>query len=245
MRQDIRNISYTIEKSKSESDLIYKIDNLLYQEIDSRFAEYEKYNNLDKSNYEILMERDEIVRDVVETLMSIDYEYSNDLINDETQTDETYLKANEKRIDTQEYKYDYLVNKEFIKILEQVKKRYTEENKVLQKMLKQEEEEKKQELITRLELHFNYCFNQCKGKITADILTLMSMSDFRKSTIEDLKLNTSDYKDFNKIYDKTLADFKKRHRYDLIDVEQEEKPHVGFGWTLYATTKIIEGLFKI
>lgn len=220
MKHDIKEISYTFQKDKQDKELIYKIDFLLSQEIDSIFiANLKKDKNIDKTYYDILNGRDAIIDCVVAKILK------SDAIND--------------------YKAFYLVNEEFTKVLNKVKRFYVEENKTKKALLKQKEQKEIEKLKERLRLHFDFCFNQMKTKKPiSDILTLMSSNDFRVATIEDLKLNTSDYKDFNKIYDKELLDFKKRHKNDLQDYEGEGEK-IGFGWKLYLLIKVVEGLFKM
>ena len=220
MKHDIKEISYTFQKDKQDKELIYKIDFLLSQEIDSIFiANLKKDKNIDKTYYDILNGRDAIIDCVVAKILK------SDAIND--------------------YKAFYLVNEEFTKVLNKVKRFYVEENKTKKALLKQKEQKEIEKLKERLRLHFDFCFNQMKTKKPiSDILTLMSSNDFRIATIEDLKLNTSDYKDFNKIYDKELLDYKKRHKNDLQDYEGEGEK-IGFGWKLYLIIKVVEGLFKI
>lgn len=220
MKHDIKEISYTFQKDKQDKELIYKIDFLLSQEIDSIFiANLKKDKNIDKTYYDILNGRDAIIDCVVDKILK------SDAIND--------------------YKAFYLVNEEFTKVLNKVKRFYVEENKTKKTLLKQEEQKEIEKLKERLRLHFDFCFNQMKTKKPiSDILTLMSSNDFRVATIEDLKLNTSDYKDFNKVYDKELIDYKKRHKNDLQDYEGEGEK-IGFGWKLYLLIKVVEGLFKI
>ena len=220
MKHDIKEISYTFQKDKQDKELIYKIDFLLSQEIDSIFiANLKKDKNIDKTYYDILNGRDAIIDSIVVKILN------SEIIND--------------------YKASYLVNEEFTKVLNKVKRFYIEENKTKKVLLKQKEQKEIEKLKERLRLHFDFCFNQMKTKKPiSDILTLMSSNDFRVATIEDLKLNTSDYIDFNKIYDKELLDYKKRHKNDLQDYEGEGEK-IGFGWKLYLIIKVVEGLFKI
>ena len=112
------------------------------------------------------------------------------------------------------------------------------------KMLKVKEDE---ELITRLNLHFNYCFNQCKNTDVKGILNAMSTQTFKNATIEDLKINTSldRYNDFDKIYNKTLNEFKRLHKNMQLEHAEEKEVKIGFGWKMYAVVKGIETLFKL
>ena len=220
MKQDIRNISYTFQKDKEDKDLLYKINVLLYQEIDYIFCcDADTDTNIDKAYYNVLQARDTITEKIVRRDMK-----------DETEN-----------ID----KLFYLVNEEFDKVLNRVKKRFIEEDKTKKRLLKQKEQKKEQDLMKLLEEHFTYCLETMKQKRSINtILTLMCTYDFRQATIEDLDIDIKKYKDFDKIFDKVLNEFKKHHKYDLDELT-EQTSKFPLGWKIYGVTKIIEGLFKI
>lgn len=251
MKQDIKNISYSRLQDRADKELIYKIDMFLYQEIDSLFIKYLKDLDIDKTYYEILTDRDGIITIVVNKLMDLDLSFSKDLKEEVerygniAKTNDIMLKANEENADAKEYKYFFLVNEEFIKVLNKVKRYYVEEDKTKKKIESQKEKQKEEELKELLNEHFDYCFDIMKQKRPIDtILILMGSSDFRRGTIEDLGINVKEYKDFDKTFDKVLNEFKKHHKYDVNEnIQQTEK--LSFGWKLYGITKVIEGLFKM
>lgn len=216
MKQDLKDISYNIKRDTEDKNLIYTIDYLLYNEIQDRFSGYslDQHKNIDKMYYSVLDDKNGIVDYVVQEVLK---DYCN--------------------IDS--LKINYLVDSRFMIQANKVKRYYVAANKS-RKLLEDKE------LRTRLRLHFEYCFYNCGGTNTKEVLRCMSTQSFKNATIEDLKIDISKdlYKDFDKIYNKELTDFKKLHKEEIL--ESNEKPKgIGFGWRLYAMVKIIEGLFKI
>lgn len=220
MKHDIKEMSYVFTKEKRDKDLIYKIDILLYNKIDDYFIIGTTKNvNLDLINYKVLEDRDTIITFIVDMLLKSEYEDANKLW--------------------------YLVNEEFTKVVNKVKKYYIEQEKVKNKLIKTKEQTKDEELKELLNEHFDYCFNVAKEKrAIKDILTLMCTNDFRQGTLEDLEITRQEYKNFDKIYDSVLNEFKRHHKYDLDECYDNDE-HLSLGWGLYGIIKAIEGLFKI
>ena len=218
MKQDMREISYNIKRETEDKNLIYTIDYLLYNEILDRFSGYntEMHRNVNAMCYQVLEDKDGIRDSVMEKVLE-DYYHIDDL------------------------KINYLIDTEFMKMFNKAKRYFIETNK----MIKVKEDE---ELITRLNLHFNYIFNNCNNTDVKSILNAMSTQTFKNATVEDLKIDLSldRYKDFDKIYNKTLNNFKKLHiNMVLEDKKEQKKQKIGFGWKMYAVIKGIEALFKL
>lgn len=215
MKQDLKEISYNIKRDTEDKNLIYAIDYLLYNEIKDRYNKYnwEHHKNIDNMYYDVLTDKDGIVDYVVQEVLK-DY-YNIDSL-----------------------KINYLVDSRFMIQANKVKRYYVAANKS-RKLLEDKE------LRTRLKLHFNYVFNNCNSTDTKAILNAMSTQSFKDDTIEDLKIDTSKdlYKDFDKIYNQELNDFKKLHK--NIRPKETEGDKIGFGWKMYAVIKGIETLFKL
>lgn len=220
MRQDIREMSYVFQKDKQDKDLIYIIDMVLYQEFNKRIDTALVYDfsptYLDYVYMEILKDRDGIISYLIETNYKDSY-FGNCFIVDD-------------------YKLYYLIDNEFMKQLDKCKKYYD-------KRLKTRNKIKDSELKNKLLDYFEYCFVKCNSTDAKSILKSMSTSEFRKATIEDLKINLNNYEDFNKIYNKTFNDFKKIHNCDIN--KNENNSGIGLGWKMYAVIKGVETLFKL
>lgn len=222
MRQDIREMSYVFQKEKQDKELLYVIDLLLYKEFENRFTRELDFNftptYLDNIYLETLKDRDGIITNLIETNYVGQY-FGKVFVNDD-------------------YKLYYLIDTEFMKQLEKCKKYYD-------KRLKTRNKVKDDELYTQLITYFKYCFNESSSVNNAqNKIKLMSTSDFRKATIDDLKIKVNDYLDFDKIYNKAFNDFKKIYKNDL-DTTDDKGDKIGFGWRLYAGVKGIETLFKL
>ena len=215
MKQDLKEISYNIKRDTEDKNLIYTIDYLLYNEIQDRFSGY----SLDQhKNIDAMFY--EVLDDKNGIVDYVVQEVLKDYYN----------------IDS--LKINYLVDSRFMIQASKVKRYYKEANKS-RKLLEDKE------LRTRLQLHFNYCFNNCNSKNVKAILYAMQTQTFKDDTIDDLKIDTSKdlYKDFDKIYEKELRDFIKLHK--NITLEPTEDTKIGFGWKMYAVVKGIETLFKL
>ena len=216
MKQDLKEISYNIQRDTEDKNLIYAIDYLLYNEIQDRYNKYnwEHHKNIDNMYYDVLTDKDGIVDYVVQEVLK---DYCN--------------------IDS--LKINYLVDSRFMIQANKVKRYYVAANKS-RKLLEDKE------LKEKLKMHFEYCFYNCEGTNAKEILRCMSTQSFKDATIKDLDIDTKKdlYKDFDKIYNQELNTFKKLHKEEVLKSKEKEKG-IGFGWRLYATIKIIEGLFKI
>lgn len=219
MKQDMREISYNIKRSKEDKDLIYAIDYLLYNEIQDRYNRYtmEHHRNIDKMYYDVLNDKNGIVDYVVKEILKDYYEIDN-------------------------FKINYLVDSRFMLNANKVKRYYVAANK--SKKLVEDTE-----LRAILRAYFGDCFYNCDETDAEGILRAMSTQTFKNAVIEDLKIDTSLdlYKDFDKIYKQELTDFKKLHKDEVLTSSKKPKKSGGlaFGWKLYAIVKIIETLFKL
>ena len=217
MKQDMREISYNIKRETEDKHLIYTIDYLLYNEILDRFSRFSTdfHKNVNAMCWQVLEDKNGIIDYVMQEVLK---DYFN--------------------VDS--LKINYLIDTEFMKMFNKAKRYFIETSK----MMKVKEDE---ELITRLNLHFNYVFNNCGYNDVKAILNAMSTQTFKNSTIDDLKLDLSldRYKDFDKIYNKTLNEFKKLHKNMQLENNQEKSSKIGFGWKMYAVLKGIETLFKL
>jgi hypothetical protein len=223
MRQDIREMSYVFQKEKQDKDFVYVVDLLLYKIFEKEFDKEQELNwstdYVDRKYLELLKDKDGIITDIIENNYDENTCYfGNTFINDT-------------------YKLYYLIDSEYLKQLDKIKKYY-------EKRLKTRNKVKDKDLISTLKTYFEYCFVNCNKTNSEEILKLMSSSNFRKATIEDLNINTNNYDEFDKIYNKALNEFKKIHKDDIQEKEEQENK-IGFGWLLYGTIKAIEGLFKL
>lgn len=221
MKQDIREMSYVFQKEKADKEIIYTIDLLLNsffeKEFDSTLVGDNLIDYVDRKYLELLKDRDSIIDDIIRINYKDNY-FCHLFFND---------------VD----KLRYLIDTEFLKELEKSKKYYD-------KRLKTSNKIKDRDLIETLKTYFEYCFVNCNKTDSEEILKLMSSSNFRKATIDDLKIDTSRYLDFDKTYNKALNEFKKIHKDDIDDTNNTDDK-IGFGWLLYGTIKAIEGLFKL
>lgn len=219
MKQDIKEISYNIKRETEDKHLIYTIDYLLYNEFLDRFIgngyRLDIHKNINAICWQVLEDKDGIIDIVMEKVLEDYFNIDN-------------------------LKIIYLIDTEFMKQFNKAKKYFVETYKM--KKIKEDEE-----LITRLNLHFNYVFNNCGYNDVKAILNAMSTQTFKNSTVDDLKLDLSldRYKDFDKIYNKTLNEFKKLHKNMQLENNQEKPSKIGFGWKMYAVVKGIETLFKL
>ena len=222
MKQDIREMSYVFQKDKADKDITYIIDLILYKYFD---VEFDKAlindfspSYLDDVYLELLKDRDGIITYI------IDNNYKDSYIKGVFIDDVNKL--------------HYLIDSEYLKQLDRCKKYYD-------KRLKTRNKVKDDELYTQLITYFKYCFNESSSVNNAqNKIKLMSTSDFRKATIDDLKIKVNNYLDFDKIYNKAFNDFKKIYKNDL-DTTDGKGEKIGFGWRLYAVVKGIEMLFKL
>ena len=221
MKQDIREMSYVFQKEKADKEIIYTIDLLLRSFFEKEFDREDVFNwsidFVDRKYFELLDDRDSIIDDIIRINYKDNY-FCHLFIND---VDKLY----------------YLIDTEFLKELDKSKKYYD-------KRLKTRNKVKDRDLIDTLKTYFEYCFVNCNKTDSEEILKLMSSSSFRKATIDDLKIDTSRYLDFDKTYNKALNEFKKIHKDDIDDNNNTDNK-IGFGWLFYGTIKAIEGLFKL
>lgn len=221
MKQDIKEMSYVFQKEKQDKDLIYTIDLVLYKYFEKEFNLQQDLcwstDFVDNKYYELLQDKDGIITEIIDNNYNNKTNYFvNYFINDDA-------------------KLWYLIDNEYLKQLEKCKKYY-------EKRLKTRNKLKDKELQKDLIDYFEYCFCESKNSIENKLI-LISSSDFRKATIEDLKINKKNYLDFDKIYNKALNEFKKIHKDDTEDTE--EGGGIGFGWKMYGVIKAIETLFKL
>ena len=223
MKQDIREMSYVFQKEKQDKDIIFLIDLLLYKEFekefDSRLSTNFSTDYVDRIYLELLKDRDGIISYIIENNYNETSNYFGNIFINDT------------------YKLYYLIDNEFLKQLDKCKRYYEKRLNVRNKL---KDKDLKEQLIS----YFEYCFNNCTNNTTDAILKVMSSSGFRDATIDDLNIKIKNYEDFNKIYNKAITDFKKIHKYDNKEEEQKNSG-IGLGWTLYATVKAIETLFKL
>lgn len=222
MRQDIREMSYVFSKEKQDKDFIYTIDLLLYQVFEKEFDKEQETNwstdYVDRKYFELLKDRDGIITSIIEDNYNEETSYFRNIFIKDT------------------YKLYYLIDNEYLKQLDKIKKYYEKRLKVRNKI-------KDKDLETDLKTYFEYCFSNCKKASAKDILRLMGSSDFRKATIKDLDISSTKYSDFDRIYNRALNEFKKKHKDDIDKTTNESG--IGFGWVMYGTIKAIETLFKL
>jgi len=220
MKQDIKEMNYVIQKEQQDKELIYSIDVVLYKKFDKEFNSEQDLNwstdFVDNKYFELLQDKDGIITEIIDNNYNQKTNYFvNCFINND-------------------FKLWYLIDCEYLKQLDKCKKYY-------EKRLKTRNKIKNKDLTEELMQYFEYCFKESKNS-TDDKLYLMQGSNFRKATIEDLNININNYSDFNKIYNEALREFKKIHK---NDVEEEQQEGIGFGWKLYGVVKAIECLFKL
>ena len=219
MKQDMREISYNIKKSREEADLIYTIDYLLHNEIEDRFNyTMESNKSVDALYYEVLDDKNGIIDYVIQEVLK-DYYYIDDL------------------------KINYLIEKEFMKVAYNVKRYYVEASK---SKLKQEEAELRFRLKLHFNYCFKTCGETDAKEILRAMSTQTFKDATIKDLKIDLSLDIN--KNFDKIYQQELSGFKKLHKDEVIESSQDaeqDKVKIGFGWQLYGVVKIIEGLFKL
>jgi len=223
MKQDIREMSYVFQKEKQDKDFIYTIDLLLYRYFEKEFNTEQELNwttdYVDRKYFELLKDRDSIISSIIEENYNNETSYFGNIFIKDT------------------YKLYYLIDSEYLKQLEKSKKYY-------EKRLKTRNKIKDKDLIDDLKTYFEYCYNNCKKASARDVLKLMSTSDFRKATIQDLNISSTKYDDFDKTFNKALNEFKKIHKDDIDDTNNTDDK-IGFGWLLYGTVKAVETLFKL
>lgn len=219
MKQDIKEISYNVKKSREEADLIYTIDYLLHNEIEDRFNyTMESNKSVDALYYEVLDDKNGIIDYVIQEVLK-DYYYIDDL------------------------KINYLIEKEFMKVAYNVKRYYVEASK---SKLKQKEAELRFRLKLHFNYCFKTCDETDVKEILRAMSTQTFKDATIKDLKIDLSLDIN--KNFDKIYQQELSGFKKLHKDEVIESSQDaeqDKVKIGFGWQLYGVVKIIEGLFKL
>ena len=223
MKQDIREMNYAIQKEKQDNEFVYLVDMLLHKHFEKEFnsasGEHNLVDYVDRKYFELLKDRDGIITKIIEDNFNKDTNYFGNI----------YIK------DT--YKLYYLIDVEYLKQLDKIKRYYEKRLNVRNKI-------KDKDLKEQLMNYFEYCYDNCNNNTTDAILNVMSSNNFRKATIDDLKIDVTKYEDFNKVYNKAITDFKKIHKYDVKDDEGQEEG-IGLGWKVYATIKAIETLFKL
>lgn len=223
MKQDIRDMNYILQKEQQDKDFIYTIDVLLYQYFEKEFGKQQDLNwstdYVDRVYFDLLKDRDAIISYIIEN----NYDSSTFYFGDKYFINDTY-------------KLYYLIDTEYLKQLDKIKKYY-------EKRLNTRNKIKNKDLIKDLKNYFEYCYTSCNKTSNKEILKLMSSSDFRKATVNDLNISLTKYDDFDVLYNKALNEFKKIHKDDVETTPEQIK--VGKGWIFYGTVKAIESLFKL
>ena len=223
MRNDLREINRTMQENNKDKKMEYEIKKMLaiffrskLSGMEEEFGEHIVYEmKIDKIKLELLENRDEIIDNEIVPILKEHFGY----------------KCLEELLD--------MVDEFYLSEYKKQTKYYDELNKL-----------KKQNNLDQLENElykiFKWSFNSSNLDARNKINYIRNIK-YKNEIKQGLKEKDYDLTNFEKAYEKAFMRFKKDYiNYDDFEEKKEEKGNdIGFGWRLYATTKIIEGLFKL
>lgn len=227
MKNELREINKTIQQTEKDNKLNYDIKMQLRKFFKSALQGYEigkKENGtilyeLDKQKikYLLLEDKDGIIDENIIPILQEKYSYKNidDLLD--------------------------LVDDFYVEELNKAYKYYNE--------LKKEQDKDNIDFLEK-ELYkiFKWSFKNVNGDAKSKLNYIRNIT-YKDEVRQGLKEKKYDLSNFEKAYNKAFMRFKKDYNnYDdfIEDAKEDAKENdIGFGWRLYGTIKVIEGLFKL
>ena len=225
MKNELREINSMMQENTKNSKLEHKIKKMLGNFFKSKLIAleeqkegYTRYNNkIDKIKLELLENKDEIIDNEIIPILKNDFCYKSleELLD---LVDDFYLSEYKKQV-----------------------RYYDELNK-----LKQDDNIKTLEKELYKIFKWSFYNSNLDAKSTIAYIGNIKYKQEIKQGLKDKKYDLTNFeKAYNKAYIRFKKDFNNYDDFREDAKEDAKEDDIGFGWKLYGTIKVIEGLFKL